>query len=110
MELKPCPFCGSRADAEERGLHTTIDCRGCGASIYADTDEKAAQAWNRRATDSDTEFRRLVLEGLCWLGVAHAGEVVFRGSAFAVRLDAYLSTLSPQTVDIPAAETEADSG
>ena len=57
MELKPCPFCGGKADIEhKRNLLTWIvQCsnNSCQASymIGADfeTEEAAIEAWNRRA-------------------------------------------------------------
>ena len=57
-QLKPCPFCGGKAeitDAKEAGPRArVICCRGCLCStkvIYAlkgDVDEQLVQAWNRR--------------------------------------------------------------
>ena len=58
-QLKPCPFCGSKAEIEhKRNLLTWIvQCsnQSCPASymIGADyeTEEQAIDAWNRRATN-----------------------------------------------------------
>lgn len=50
-ELKPCPFCGGKAkiiQSSRRTLFFTA-CEDCDAdSDYYDTEEKAAEAWNRR--------------------------------------------------------------
>jgi Lar family restriction alleviation protein len=48
-ELRPCPFCGSRAEL----LHSTegcrVECCGCGAeSDIAKSDYEANRAWNSR--------------------------------------------------------------
>ena len=61
-ELKPCPFCGSAAEISQGrfdGKDTSyVICRKCGASgeffvvspKYA-SNERAIEAWNRRASD-----------------------------------------------------------
>ena len=58
MELKPCPFCGSTGKMHEKGLNTwVVECSNnqCMASYMIgwdyDTEEEAAEAWNRRAND-----------------------------------------------------------
>lgn len=57
IELKPCPFCGGKAFLAEydykfdTGYVPTygVECTGCNAAIYdCDTEEEAAEAWNRR--------------------------------------------------------------
>lgn len=77
-ELKPCPFCGSKAAIEQTGYGTTnndscnlsflIKCRKCGATVpdscgfislnlssdgelntWHDDRKRAIEAWNRRA-------------------------------------------------------------
>lgn len=56
-ELKPCPFCGSRADLEITSLFegdTTlvVSCTGCGCELLARrnaTEQEAIAAWNQRA-------------------------------------------------------------
>ena len=48
MELKPCPFCGGEAHFVNGS--TWLACAGCGAETsFFDTQEEAAEAWNRRA-------------------------------------------------------------
>lgn len=56
-ELKPCPFCGGKAEVDAYGLTgrvIVIKCLSCGARTRAfDTDikrgENAIEAWNRRS-------------------------------------------------------------
>ena len=50
-ELKPCPFCGGKADIVERWpdkFHRMIMCDECGAE-FVDKNEHAVAAWNTRA-------------------------------------------------------------
>ena len=71
IDLKPCPFCGSRTaprvvsiaelesttDNEWNNTHYSVVCdkdeSGCGASTCYDNPsvDAAAEAWNRRAED-----------------------------------------------------------
>ena len=63
-ELKPCPFCGGKAEIEHNEILTLmfsyVVCRNCGAktgeyrvnSTYS-SDEKAIEAWNRRAGEKE---------------------------------------------------------
>lgn len=55
-ELKPCPFCGSKAHFEiDDDRWEWIECGSCGmqgnrsASLMEDCKPKLAEAWNRRA-------------------------------------------------------------
>ena len=59
-ELKPCPFCGGKAELKHRLIfgieHSMIQCQSCGcgsAEVQANVgfcaDDRAAEAWNRRA-------------------------------------------------------------
>lgn len=64
-ELKPCPFCGGEAVINTIEPHTHefatfmpsypggtfIECTCCTCALSGDTEEKAIEAWNRRATD-----------------------------------------------------------
>ena len=52
--LKPCPFCGSFARltgkwCKKYWVRCAYD--KCNASVYADTEEKAIEYWNRRAKE-----------------------------------------------------------
>jgi Lar family restriction alleviation protein len=56
-ELKPCPFCGGRAETDYgyydynwHGVH----CVDCGAYVCTaeDGSQEAIEAWNRRAEDA----------------------------------------------------------
>ena len=61
-KLKPCPFCGGESIMRHRptalNVFSYVACTRCGAtgkeiqisSEYA-SDDKAAEAWNRRAND-----------------------------------------------------------
>ena len=55
-ELKPCPFCGGRAELHEEGNYCLVKCTQCGAetgivrmSLKYCANEKVIEAWNRRA-------------------------------------------------------------
>ena len=54
-ELKPCPFCGSKAEVYEECEMVKIRCSSymCQASVngWHDEVEDAIEAWNRRADD-----------------------------------------------------------
>ena len=54
--LKPCPFCGGKASLNDNSSCSYVHCEKCGAtgesfnmSKKYRSDEKAAEAWNRRA-------------------------------------------------------------
>jgi Lar family restriction alleviation protein len=62
-DLKPCPFCGGAAQLTHNAYGVAMNgsyvlCPGCGcttktfgiSTAYA-SDEKATEAWNRRADD-----------------------------------------------------------
>ena len=50
-ELKPCPFCGGKAEmlGEDDGMYQVV-CPNCAANIdnYDDEKEVAAKKWNKR--------------------------------------------------------------
>jgi Lar family restriction alleviation protein len=51
--LKPCPFCGHKAELYDATPHLNwAHCLGCGAETDEyDTMAEAVAAWNRRAGD-----------------------------------------------------------
>ena len=57
-KLKPCPFCGGKAEIMKMGYPHWIYCLKCGARVHGyvtetKTNEKASiEAWNRRADDA----------------------------------------------------------
>lgn len=62
IELKPCPFCGGKAKLESNDYGGkplwTVRCRWAGGGVYvatidADTPQKAAELWNRRAGEDE---------------------------------------------------------
>ena len=79
IKLKPCPFCGGEAGMMKMGYPHWVYCLNCGAKVhgrkYGEDGEKAsAEAWNRRANESESlkcaelgrilanEFRRALFE------------------------------------------------
>lgn len=48
-KLKPCPYCGGKAEEEEIGRDWDIQCKDCQSStrLYS-TPREAMEAWNRR--------------------------------------------------------------
>lgn len=55
-ELKPCPFCGGKANIWRTNYHVYIDCENFNVSdpdghlvqVSANTEEEAVKRWNRR--------------------------------------------------------------
>lgn len=57
-QLKPCPFCGSKAELLDMGWPHKVYCTGCGANVTGlqfgeDGDVQAIMKWNRRASEND---------------------------------------------------------
>lgn len=53
-ELKPCPFCGSKAEFDPLSLGVSVycpneECPTTPETGYCDTQEAAVAAWNRRS-------------------------------------------------------------
>lgn len=67
-ELKPCPFCGSKADLEITSLFEgdtsfVVSCTGCGCELLARhnaTEQEAIDAWNQRAERTCTAHQELL--------------------------------------------------
>jgi Lar family restriction alleviation protein len=55
--LKPCPFCGGRAELDTpRGplnRDRAIYCHDCNATMGGDSSDEVIAAWNRRASDAE---------------------------------------------------------
>lgn len=64
-ELKPCPFCGAKAEIFLHGFYSEktqdfndktygVICDSCGSQGYQfyETEQQAIDAWNRRKDDS----------------------------------------------------------
>lgn len=70
-ELKPCPFCGGKAEINAWATEdyddgdAMISCEKCEAktSIYVST-EYAAEAWNRRPSDALEAENKALRDGL----------------------------------------------
>lgn len=52
-KLKPCPFCGGRAEVQAsllfKGCYKVICCRCCASAAARNNIAKATEAWNQRA-------------------------------------------------------------
>lgn len=48
IELKPCPFCGSKAKLMRVGADRIVKCEGCGVSTSFPADDAAQALWNTR--------------------------------------------------------------
>ena len=50
IKLKPCPFCGGKAEMIARGVLYCVTCSKCDCKgDFLDTPAAAAKVWNRRA-------------------------------------------------------------
>ena len=48
-KLKPCPFCGGKAEQWQRVNLVVAGCKKCGCILFNErTSEEAISAWNRR--------------------------------------------------------------
>lgn len=56
--LKPCPFCGGKANIMKMGYPHWIYCEDCGAKVHGgvvgeeEGEQASIEAWNRRTGDS----------------------------------------------------------
>lgn len=63
INLKDCPFCGSKAKGSPFNFIHIIHCsnRKCEASVSAENKRKAALAWNRRMkSESEENVSRVI--------------------------------------------------
>lgn len=54
--LLPCPFCGKQSTCHYQPTgygHWVTKCTACKVSLTADTEQEAAEKWNRRTTPPD---------------------------------------------------------
>jgi len=57
LEIKPCPFCGQKAEYDDNVTeHYGLDCPGvecklCGVRNFADSKNDAIVMWNKRCDD-----------------------------------------------------------
>jgi Lar family restriction alleviation protein len=62
-ELKPCPFCGGKAESwtyMDRGfLRAAARCRDCTARVWDATETEAVAAWNRRPQGAVTPAAKI---------------------------------------------------
>ena len=60
-ELKPCPFCGGKAEiiGYDDGLFQAV-CRGCDGTQdnFFDSPEEAAESWNNRPIENELEAEK----------------------------------------------------
>ncbi len=63
-DLKPCPFCGGRADCSDNEYgDDTVECQKCGASVYASGEGKdgARERWNCRYDESENKTQGILI-------------------------------------------------
>ena len=53
-DLKPCPFCGSKAEAKDGYPLAMVRCQECGGRLLGKTISRAVQAWNQRSDSART--------------------------------------------------------
>ena len=65
-ELKPCPFCGSKAEliTQHRLLAYFVECANeqCSGSVQGDTEDEVVSAWNARPIEDALNARIAELE------------------------------------------------
>ena len=67
MKLKPCPFCGGKAEMMEAtylGIESSVICFSCGASgptVFSE--DKAAERWNNRKEPKGEKQIPPIMEG-----------------------------------------------
>lgn len=58
MDIKPCPFCGSKAKVTLFLGNYAVTCLNCPGAIIAcpgQTEEEAIEAWDRRTDNGQTQ-------------------------------------------------------
>lgn len=83
-ELKPCPFCGTSGETEERAIGFSVQCVDCGNVFtnWRETRKEAIDEWNTRTTDDQlTTITKQRDELLKCLEVVNA-HAVYRAGTF----------------------------
>lgn len=87
-ELKPCPFCGGKANIERYGnskVSTWYTCEDCGASLETGETFNHGAQWNRRASPNPlTNEQIMEIINKTVEGVTVSEAVLFRAAARAI--------------------------
>jgi len=104
-DLKPCPFCGHRAETQEYGMRTeawAVWCVECKAQMESiSTEAEAIAAWNRRAPDPRDEVIRGLVEAAERSRQYIVGGMVDRSGPVLRQLDAALAAARKLGVALP---------
>ena len=97
-ELKPCPFCGSKATLfkNERGYWGTCTNNDCDAETPGRVDpNEAASIWNRRAALSDKQAGEVKALPLNWATEKKSGFTIHVGRGLGLKYEACIKAYSP---------------
>ncbi|UNK39328.1 Lar family restriction alleviation protein [Shinella sp. H4-D48] len=97
-ELKPCPFCGSKATLfkNERGYWGTCTNNDCDAETPGRVDpSEAAAIWDRRAALSDKQAGEVKALPLNWATEKKSGFTIHVGRGLGLKYEACIKAYSP---------------